>query len=79
MMTFNEWTAAGRPFDPDYAQRTFGWKPLALPVDKVYVYPGMVFVEILLDGTPIFGGVAMGDRELAQEAAFQWYRARGAA
>lgn len=76
MKTFAKWRANGRAFDPDYAEKTFDWRPLTQDVRKVFVYPGPVFIEILNDDTPIFGGVAMESLQMAEEAAYQWLRAR---
>lgn len=75
MDNFTKWQASGRAFSPDDAEHMFGWADPREDVKRVFVYSGPVFIEILLDGTPVFGGVAMGDHLMAEEAAFSWYRA----
>lgn len=73
MTHFHKWQASGRAFSPADAEGMFGWDG---PEDtkRVFVYSGPTFIEILDDDTPVFGGVAMEDHEMAEEAAFQWYR-----
>jgi len=79
MMTFNAWKETRQTMTPGDARLLFSWEPLATETSQVCRYHGGVFIETLLDGTPVFGGVAMEDHQMAEEAAFQWLRATQAA
>ena len=72
MTNFDKWRSSGRLFSPDDAEAMFGWDGRD-DVIGVFVHSGPTFIEILVDGTTVFGGVAMEDSEMAEEAAFHYY------
>ena len=79
MMRFDRWSATGRVFSPADAEGMFGWSHPREDIAKVFVYSGPIFIEIMFDGLVIFGGVAMEDLQMAEEAAYDYYRTSRAA
>jgi len=77
MKRFDQWQATGRAFSPADAEAMFGWDSPRDDIERVFVYSGPTFVDILDDGTPVFGGVAFEGHQEAEEAAFQWLRQVG--
>jgi len=76
MSKFEQWRASGRAFSPADAEAMFGWDHMREDIKRVFVYSGPVFIEEMDDGLIVFGGVAMEDIAMAEEAAFQWYSSR---
>jgi hypothetical protein len=74
MRYFKHWQTTGRAFSPADAEAMFGWDHPRDDIKRVFVYSGPTFIEIMDDDMVLFGGVAMEDLEMAEEAAFDWYR-----
>jgi len=76
MNKFEQWRASGGVFSPADAEAMFGWDHMREDIKRVFVYSGPVFIEEMDDRLVVFGGVAMENIDMAEEAAFQWYMAQ---
>jgi len=72
-MNFDQWRSTGRAFSPADAEAMFGWGHPREDIQRVYVYTGPEFIEVMDDDTVLYAGVAMEDLEMAEEASFAYY------